>query len=184
MLPWVVLSQVRRRATIGGIIFNIVFSGFFVVLFQRIPKEPFLDTPAGWFATLCVLAVWVIGGTLAVTYGPKDRPAAWSSPIFFATFVVTIATAAIIGVPALRVAAALGTSFGIGLLLSMPTAWQKTPPPLSLNSIDDHARLFQKAIWWRNAREAGAAVFVLTMNVRDLFTVQEPVKWTGHLPRG
>ena len=81
-------------------------------------------------------------------------------------------------------AAALGTSFGIGLLLSMPTAWQKTPPPLSLNSIDDHARLFQKAIWWRNAREAGAAVFVLTMNVRDLFTVQEPVKWTGHLPRG
>lgn len=181
VLPHVIWSQVRRKATIGGIIFNTIFSGFFLILFQRIPREPFLDSPSAWARLGVLLFIWVVGNALSAAYGPPATPASWSRRIFFATMGLVLGTAAVLDVPVLRVGIALGAIYGVSLLLTMPWVMRATPPPLSIDTLPQHARFFQKAIWWRNVREAGAAAIVLTFNVTELFRVEDPVKWAGHL---
>jgi hypothetical protein len=181
VLPPVIWSQVRRRATIGGIIFNTIFSGFFLILFQRILKEPFLDSPSAWARLAVLLVIWVVGNALSAAYGRPATPASWSRRIFFATTGLVLGTAAVLDVPVLPVGLALGVIYGVSLLLTMPWVMQTTPPPLSIDTLPQHARFFQRAIWWRNVREAGGAALVLAFNLPELFQVEAPVKWTGHL---
>jgi len=181
VLPHVIWSQVRRRATIGGMIFNTIFSGFLLILFQRIPKEPFLDSPSAWARLAVLLLIWVAGNALSAAYGSPAKPASWNRRIFFATTALVLGTAAVLDVPVLRVGIALGVIYGVSLILTMPWVMKATPPPLSVDTLPQHARFFQRAIWWRNVREAGGAALVLAFNVPELFRVEDPVKWTGHL---
>ena len=181
VLPHVIWSQMRRRATIGGIVFNTLFSGFFLTLFQGIAKERFLDEPTAWVRMLVLLFIWVTGNALSAAYGPPSKPMSWHSGIFFTTAALVLGTAAVLEVPVLGVGLALAVIYGTSLLLAMPWVMQKAPPPLSLDTLPQHARFFQRAIWWRNLREAAGAAVVLAFNVPDLFRADDPVKWTGHL---
>ena len=70
---------------------------------------------------------------------------------------LVLGTAAVLDVPVLRVGIALGVIYGVSLILTMPWVMKATPPPLSVDTLPQHARFFQRAIWWRNVREAGGA---------------------------
>jgi hypothetical protein len=181
VLPHVVWSQIRRRVTVGGLIFNMLFSGFFLILFQRIPRETFLHEPSAWGRMLVLLLIWVIGNALSAAYGPLAKPGSWHRGIFFTTAALVLGTAAVLGVPVPGVGIALAVIYGVTLLLAMPWVTQNAPPPLSVDTLPQHARFFQRAIWWRNLREAAGAAVVLGVNVPDLFRLDDPVKWTGHL---
>lgn len=181
VLPHVIWSQVRRRATIGGIIFNTILSGFFLLLFQGLPGRSFLDQPTAFPRLLVLLAIWVCGNALAAAYGPPAKPATWNRWLFFATVAVVLATAAALDVPLPGVGLALAAIYGTVLVLAMPWVTRHAPPPLSLDTLPQHAHLFQRVIWWRNVREAAAATVVLAFNVSHLFRVDDAVAWTGHL---
>lgn len=181
VLPHVIWSQVRRRATIGGLVFNTLFSGFFLIVFQGVGNDRFLDQPAAWARMLLLLFIWVTGNALSAVYGSPSKPLSWHRGIFFATAALVLGTAALLDVPVLRVGVALAVIYGTSLLLAMPWVMQNAPPPLSMDTLPQHARFFQRAIWWRNLREAAGAAVVLGFNVPDLFHVDDPVKWTGHL---
>ena len=46
--PHVVWSQVRRRATVGGVVFNAVLSFIAILVALGVPKGAFFGTPAPW----------------------------------------------------------------------------------------------------------------------------------------
>ena len=100
--------------------------------------------------------------------------------MFIATVLATLASAAGFGVPLVGVIMALGVVIATLLMFSAP--WRTTGPlaPLSLDTLSDHARLFQKVIWWRNARESLAAVVVLLLNTRDLWRADSQLARTGN----
>jgi hypothetical protein len=181
VLPHVIWSQVRRRATIGGIVFNAIFSGFFLALFQAVAREHVFDEPLAWARVLLLLFIWVTGNALSAAYGSPSKPGSWHSGIFFTTAALVLGVAAMLGVPVLRVGLALAVIYGSLIVLTMPWLAKNPPPPLSLDTLPQHARLFQRMIWWRNLREAAGAAFVLAFNVPELFRVEDPAKWTGHL---
>ncbi len=181
VLPSVVWSQIRRRATLGGVAFNAVLTAFFLVVFQGIPKAPFFAEKWAWMRLAAPWAIWVMGCALAAAYGPRDKPTWWSRRVFLATVAATIGSAAVTGVPLVGVVVGLGVVFGTLLVLSMPWLTHRPPAPLSLETLPDHARLFQRGIWWRNARESMAAVVVVIVNARDLWQAENELLWTGHL---
>jgi hypothetical protein len=167
ILPRVVWSQVRRRATIGGLVFHAVVAA--IVLMATFGGSPrLLDQPWVWRGLAAVWAVWVAGCALSAAYGPCDAPTSWNRRVFTAFLLLAAGTGVLLGLPVLRVTLALGILMGILLVVAMP--WTtKAPPPLSHATLHEHARLFQRRIWWRNARETIAGLFVLAVNVRGLW---------------
>lgn len=181
LLPHVVWSQVRRRVTIGGIVASTIFSALFLVLSQRVPKEPFLDSPENWARLAVVLFVWVCTSVLAAAYGPADRPMQSNTKLLLASIAASAGTAAALGVPVLRVMFGLALLIGLSLLMTGPLMAKKAPPPLSLATVGAHAQQFQNVIWWRNLREALGAAAVLFFNARDLMHTEDPLAWAGHV---
>lgn len=179
ILPHVVWSQVRRRATIAGIVFNAVLSLIALLVAVGVPKGAFFATPAPWRLAVPWLC-WVAGCALAAAYGNPCRPTHWSRPMFFGWVVATLASAVALDIPVLRVAAGLGGSYVLILALAMP--WLTAAPlaPLSIDTLADHARLFQRSIWWRNLRESAAGLFVIGANLNNLWSGTDPVARAGH----
>jgi hypothetical protein len=177
ILPRVIWSQIRRRATLGGIVFNAMLTAFALVACQRFPKPPIF---AEWIRLGAPWAIWVAGCALSSAYGPRDKPAWWKSRVLIATALATLASAAWFGVPLAGVIMALGVVFATLLMFSLPFRNHGTLAPLSLDTLSDHACLFQKMIWWRNARESLAAVVVLMLNTRDLWRADSQMARTGH----
>ena len=179
ILPRVIWSQIRRRATLGGIIFNAVLMAIALVACRRFPNAPHFADPWVWIRLGAPWATWVTGCALAEAYGPSGKPG-WNRKVFIATILATLASASGFGVPLVGVVLALGVVIATVLMFSAP--WRTTGPlaPLSLDTLSDHARLFQKIIWWRNARESLAAVVVLLLNTRDLWRADSQLARTGN----
>lgn len=177
ILPRVIWSQIRRRATLGGIVFNAMLTAFALVACQRFPQPPIF---AEWIRLGAPWAIWVTGCALSSAYGPRDKPAWWKGKVLIATALATLASAAWFGVPLAGVIMALGVVFATLLMFSLPFRNHGTLAPLSLDTLSDHACLFQKMIWWRNARESLAAVVVLMLNTRDLWRADSQMARTGH----
>jgi hypothetical protein len=178
ILPRVVWSQVRRRATMGGIAFNAVLTGV-LLLAQRFPASFFATS---WSVPRLAVpwAIWVCGVALAAAYGPRTQPYALNWRVFAAFAAIAIAAAAILDVPLLRVVTGFGITFGLILVLSMPWLKQTAPPALSPETLLTHARNFQRGIWWRNARESAACLLVIAFNVRSLARAETPLQVAGH----
>ena len=68
------------------------------------------------------------------------------------------------------VGCALAAAYGppTSFLLAMPFATSGMPPPLSAETLPEHARLFQKGIWWRNAREQAVAAVLIVLSYPGL----------------
>jgi hypothetical protein len=177
ILPRIVWCQIRRRATIGGVIFNAMLSGFALVAAQRIAGGSFLDGPWELPRLAGPWAIWVVGCALAAAYGPPGQPFAWSTRGFVAVTTASLGAAAVLEVPILRVAAGLGASFAASFALSMPFSMSGMPPPLSAETLSEHARLFQKGIWWRNAREQAVAAVLIVFKARTLGTATGADFW-------
>jgi hypothetical protein len=166
-LPCVIVCQIRRRVSKGVVIFNAIASAIALIVG---PKPPAFGTPADWIGLTVPWAIWVAGCVLAAAYGPAGNPGRSSHKVLAATYVAAVALAALVGVPITAVAVGFGVLIGLILVLSMP--WLQTEKllqPLSIETLPDQARAFQKTIWWRNAREMAAALIVLTANVPDLW---------------
>jgi hypothetical protein len=172
ILPRVIWSQIRRRATIGGIVFHGVLTALALLVFQGVPtaKYAFYAEPWAPLRLAAVGMIWVLGCALAAAYGPAGRPFTWNRRVFIAAAVAAVGAAALLDVPVLRVVLALSAVYATILVLSMPWLQPTAPPPLSPDTLAAHARQFQRVIWWRNARESFACVLVLGFNVRGLWT--------------
>jgi hypothetical protein len=178
ILPRVVWCQIRRRARLGGIIFNAVLTMIALTIALN-PAGPFGAGQSTVGRAAVPWALWVIGCALAAAYGPVDRPTRSNPWLFALTVCVALGSAAILGVPVAAVAIGLGSMLGIILVLSMPFLTGKVPPPLTIDTLPIHARQFQRMIWWRNARESAAAVVVLAWNARDLWRADSWPARTG-----
>jgi hypothetical protein len=178
ILPRVVWSQVRRRATMGGIAFTAVLTGV-LLLAQRFPGT-FFATPWSVPRLAVPWAVWVCGVALAAAYGPRNQPHALNWRVFAAFAAIAVASAAILDVPLLRIVTGFGMTLGVILVLSMPWLKRTAPPALSPATLPVHARNFQRGIWWRNARESAACVLVIAFNVGSLWRAQTPLQMAGH----
>ena len=75
----------------------------------------------------------------------------------------------------------LGAVYGSLLILSMPWLATTAPPPLSLDTLADHARRFQRGIWWRNPRESLACAVVLALNAPGLWQAETTIDRAGKL---
>ncbi len=181
VLPRVIWSAIRRRATIGFIVANAIFTALGLTMALGFPRAPFFAEPWAPARAVSVWAIWVLGCTLAAAYGPRERPAHWNSRLFIGTLLATVGWAAAIGVPIAGVAIALASLIGLFLLFAYPTLKHGTPPPLSIDTLPAHARLFQTHIRWRNVRESLAALIVVFFNVRALFEpaagVERAAQW-------
>jgi hypothetical protein len=162
----------------GGVIFNALVSG--VALFMA-PKPPAFDAPSDWIRLVAPWAVWMAGSVLAAAYGPAGQPWRSNHKVLFASVIAAVVAGGLVGVPLATVAIGLGVLMGFLVVLSMP--WLKTQKllqPLSMETLPDQARAFQKTIWWRNAREMAAAVVVLGANVPDFFRGDSTSDRAGH----
>ena len=180
VLPRVVWSQVRRRATIGGTVFNALLSLMALLVALGVPTGAFFAAPAPW-RLVVPWACWVAGNALAAAYGHPRRPTHWSRPVFVGWVAAALASAVALDIPVLRVALGLGGSLVLILALAMP--WLTAVPlgPLSTDTLADHARLFQRSIWWRNMRESVAGMVVIGANVKGLWSAADPVARAGHV---
>ena len=181
ILPRVIWSQIRRRAKIAGVIFHAILTAGALLAFQGIFKSPLLSEPWGPLRLSAIWGIWVFGCALAAAYGPREKPTSWSRPVFLGTIAAALGAAVVLGVPFAPVAAALGATYGMVLLLSMPWLARTVPPPLSVDTLPAHAHQFQRVIWWRNARESLACVVVIAFNVRDLWPAEGTLDALGHL---
>ncbi len=154
VLPRVVWTQVRRRATIGGLVFHGVVAAI-SLLAVLVP----LGQPLDWLRAAIPWACWLAGCALAAAYGPHRTPVTWNNRVLAAGYLAALGSAAALGLPVLWVGAALAAGFAFTLLLSMPWVTSAAPAPLSPETLADHARHFQRLIWWRNARESLAAAW-------------------------
>jgi len=180
ILPRVIWSQVRRRATVGGTIFNAVLMAFVLLACRRFPNAPSAADSWAWIRLGAPWATWVTGCALASAYGPSDKPGWGNRRVYIATGLATLASAAGFGVPLAGVILALGIVIATLLMFTAPWRTTGTLPPLSLDTLSDHARLFQKTIWWRNARESLAAAVVLMLSTRDLWRADSQLARTGN----
>jgi hypothetical protein len=177
IVPRVVWSQIRRRVTVGGMLFQAVITAAFLAAFLN--SSAISNGPTVLLRAAVPWAIWVIGCALAAAYGRPNRPVRPNRTVLAATVLTTIAAAAATSLPVVRVAMAIGAVFGVLVLLSGPRIPQ--PPPLSPDTLVDHVRLFQWRIWWRNLVESIAGVVIVAANVRDLWYAQSDVSRAGHV---
>jgi hypothetical protein len=179
VLPGAVWCQIRRRCNRGVTIFNALLSAYVMGAMQAWLHNSYLGEPWAWLRLAAPFAIWVCGGMLSSAYGPASKPNHASCPGFIATVILTLATAALLGVPVTGVAAALLVVIGFWVLVlvlfGMPFIKYGTPGPLSTDTLLQHARLFQSGIWWRNLRESLAGLVVLALQVRAFFEWPDPM---------
>jgi hypothetical protein len=166
ILPRVVWCQVRRRATIGFIVVNGIFTGIGLAI--ALNSSGFFSGDWALLRAALPWGSWVAGCALSAAYGPAARADRWSGRLFAATIGATLFASWGVDVPVVTVALTLAAIVGIFLLFAIPTLQHGTAPPLSRHTVLQHARLFQSQIRWRNARELIAVVVVVTMNAGDL----------------
>ena len=175
VLPRVVWTQVRRRATIGGLVFH----GIVAAISLLAVLAP-LGRPFDWLRAAIPWACWLAGCGLAAAYGPHRTPVTWNNRVLAAGYLAALGSAAALGLSVLWVGAALAAGFAVALLLSMPWVTSAAPVALSLATLADHARHFQRLIWWRNARESLAGLVVIGANAAQLRGEPVGLEWTSH----
>jgi len=175
VLPRVVWTQVRRRATIGGLVFH----GIVAAISLLAVLAP-LEQAVAWLGAAITWACWVAACALAAAYGPPGTPFKWDNRIVAAGYLAALGSAAVLGLPTLWVGAALAAGFIVTLLLAMPWVTSAAPAALSPETLADHARHFQRLIRWRNARESLAGLVVIGANAAQLRGEPVGLEWTSH----
>jgi hypothetical protein len=175
VLPRVVWTQVRRRATIGGLVFHGVVAGIGLLAVLAPIGQPF-----DWLRAAIPWACWVAGCALAAAYGPQGTPVRWNNRVLAAGYLAALGSSAALGLPILWIGAGLASGFAVTMLLAMPWVTSTAPAALSPHTLADHARHFQRLIWWRNARESLAGLVVIGANAAQLRGEPVGLEWTSH----
>jgi|GEM_PF-322036 len=182
VLPSVVWGAIRRRANLGGVIFNGLISGFILGFCQAYFDSAGFRGIGAWLRLAVPWGVWVIGCVLAAAYGPSDKPASWNSKLFYATIAVAIGVGAVVGLSVAGILVGLGVVIGVTLILTMPWVHQSSlQQPLTVENLPQQACTFQKAIWWRNARESAVALVLILVQARDAWSSEHWSEAAGNL---
>jgi hypothetical protein len=176
-LPCVIVCHIRRRVSKGTVVINAIASA---IALTAATTPPVSDSGT-WIRLLLPWAIWNAGCVLAAAYGPPDKLGRLNPSVLGATFLVVVIAAVLAGFSIAAVATGLGALIVLLLLLNMPwVPTEKLLQPLSVDTLPDQARAFQRTIWWRNAREIGAALIVLTANVPDIWRGETAVDRLSH----
>jgi hypothetical protein len=176
-LPCVIVCHIRRRVSKGTVVINAIASA---IALTAATTPPVSDSGT-WIRLLLPWAIWNAGCVLAAAYGPPDKLGRLNPSVLGATFLVVVIAAVLAGFSIAAVATGLGALIVLLLLLNMPwVPTEKLLQPLSVDTLPDQARAFQRTIWWRNAREIGAALIVLTANVPDMWRGETAVDRLSH----
>jgi hypothetical protein len=138
-----------------------------------------------WLRWTTPWTVWITGCALAAAYGPAGSRL-WNGRGVLAALVAAIATAALTGTHVGGAAAAILLATLAHMAITLPRlgddikrAVQAATPPLTMDTIHERARHFQRMIWWRNARESVVGFALLGVNANTLANLPShaPAAW-------
>ena len=185
ILPKVVLSATRRTLRWGnGVGLMAGLSAIALVIAALITRGPALPEME-WLRWGAPWTVWITGCALAAAYGAAGTRL-WSGRGVLISLVVAVGTAALSGAHVRGAAAAIIAATVAHIALTLPKlgaditrAWQASTPPLTLETVHDRARHFQRTIWWRNARESVVGFALLGVNANTLanLSFDAPALW-------
>ena len=184
IFPGMLRSQIVRRVHPWGFVFNTMVSAVSFVVTQGYPRASFFGQPGAWLRLAVPWIVWIAGLVLADAYGPVDKPAPRANTrLFLATFAATLGAAAVAGVPVPGVLIALAIVIVLSVLVFVPWLMKHQPmfPPLSLETLPQQVAAFQKGIWWRNLIETLAGIFVVSINLREVWNPGNRLEFASHL---
>ena len=185
ILPKVVLSATRRKLRRGtGVGLMAGLSAVALAIAALVTRGPALPEME-WLRWVAPWTVWVTGCTLAAAYGAAGTRL-WSGPGVLTSLLLAIATAALSGAHVRGTAAALVVATIAHTAITLPTRLpditrgvRAATPPLTMETVHERARQFQRMIWWRNARESVVGFALLGVNANTLRTVSfdAPALW-------
>jgi len=186
VLPKVVLSETRRKLRAGtGVALMAGLAAVALVVAALATRGSSMAIPGEWLRWAAPWAVWVAGCALAAAYGPAGTRL-WSGWGVLAALLASIGAAALAGAHVRGAAAAIVLATIAHMAITLPRvrgditrAMHAATPPLTLDTVRDRAQHFQRMIWWRNARESVAAIFLLGVNAFTLTTTSpdSPAAW-------
>jgi len=185
ILPTVVLSATRRTLRWGtGVGLMAGLSAVTLVLAALFTRGPVLPA-AEWLRWVAPWTVWAAGCTLAAAYGPAGTRL-WSGGGVLISFLLALGTAALSGAHLRGAAGALVLATIAHMAITLPklgaditSAMKASTPPLTMDTVHERARQFQRMIWWRNVRESVVGFALLAVNANTLRTLSfdAPSRW-------
>ena len=185
ILPKVVVSATRRKLRWGtGVGLMAGLSAVALVIAALVTRGPVLPEME-WLRWAAPWTVWVTGCALAAAYGAAGTRL-WSGWGVLISLVAAVGTAALSGAHVPGAAAAIIAATVAHIALTLPKlgaditrAWQASIPPLTMETVHDRARHFQRTIWWRNARESVVGFALLGVNANTLarLSFDAPALW-------
>ena len=185
ILPKVVFSATRRKLRWGtGVGLMAGLSAVALAIAALVTRGPVLPEME-WLRWAAPWMVWSIGCALAAAYGAAGTRL-WSGWGVLISLVAAVGTAALSGahVPGAVTAIIAATAAHMALTLpklgaDISRAWQAAAPPLTLDTVHERARHFQRMIWWRNARESVVGFALLGVNANTLanLSFDAPALW-------
>jgi hypothetical protein len=185
ILPKVVLSATRRKLRQGtGVGLMAGLSAVALVIAALTTRGPALPE-LEWLRWAAPWTVWVTGCALAATYGAAGTRF-WSGWGVLFSLLVAIGTAALSGAHVRGTAAALVVATIAHMAITLPklgadimSAIKAGTPPLTMDTVHERARHFQRMIWWRNARESvvGFALIGVNANTLRSLSFDSPAQW-------
>ena len=185
ILPKVVVSATRRKLRWGtGVGLMAGLSAVALAIAALVTRGPVLPEME-WLRWAAPWMMWTSGCALAAAYGAAGTRL-WSGWGVLISFVAAVGTAALSGAHVPGAATAIIAAAGAHMALTLPKlgaditrARQAAAPPLTLETVHDRARHFQRMIWWRNARESVVGFALLGVNANTLanLSFDAPALW-------
>ena len=174
ILPKVVLSATRRKLRWGtGVGLMAGLSAVALVIAALVTRGPVLPE-MDWLRWAAPWTVWVTGCALAAAYGAAGTRL-WSGWGVLISLGAAIGTAALSGAHVAGAAAAIVAATIAHMAITLPKLGaditrvaKAATPPLTLDTVHERARHFQRMIWWRNARESVVGFALLGVNAKTL----------------
>ena len=174
ILPKVVFSATRRKLRWGtGVGSMAGLSAAALAIAALVTRGPGLPEME-WLRWVAPWTVWICGCALAAAYGAAGTRL-WSGWGVLISLAAAVGTAALSGAHVPGAATAIIAATAAHMALTLPKlgaditrAWQAAAPPLTLETVHERARHFQRMIWWRNARESVVGFALLGVNANTL----------------
>jgi hypothetical protein len=185
--PKVVFSELRRKLrTDSGLGLMAALAAATLAIAAGTTRGASLANPGEWLRWATPWATWMAGCTLAAAYG-RAGTRLWNGWCLLAALLASLGVARLTGLPAGAVAGAIVVATALHIAMTLPrvaadfTRLATAGPRLSLDNVHEHARKFQRRIFWRNMRESGAAAFVLIANANNLLSgrLDSPAAWAA-----
>ena len=185
ILPKVVWSATRRTLRWGtGVGLMAGLSAVALAIAALVTRGPALPEME-WLRWVAPWTVWIAGCALAAAYGAAGTRL-WSGWGVLLSLIAAVGTAALSGAHVRGAAAAIVAATITHIAITLPKlsaditrTMKAATPPLTLDTVHERARHFQRMIWWRNARESvvGCALLGVNANTLARLSFDAPALW-------